>query len=234
MNEWPAHAPAEAAPITVAIAHPDPGGLAAELTAGRAVTLVALATTAAEAITAVRRTRPAVILFDDRLDQPGAPGLFEAVARHGRVIALTAHTDPQAIGALLRGPVHGCLVYGHFEPEDLVPAVTAVARGLAWLCPVAAAVAAAALHEDAGRSAAAVTGRLRQHTSAGRLTPRQRDMLELLCQGLSGAAIAARLGVSEKTLRNQLNHSYAKLGVRNRAEAILLLTRGEDGPPGPG
>lgn len=57
------------------------------------------------------------------------------------------------------------------------------------------------------------------------LTRRERSLLELLCEGLSNVQIAWRLGISDKTVRNQVSNLYAKLGVHSRAEAIVYMHR---------
>jgi DNA-binding NarL/FixJ family response regulator len=54
------------------------------------------------------------------------------------------------------------------------------------------------------------------------LTPRERDVLELISQGLDNAQIAEHLVVSQKTVRNHISHIFQKLMVRNRAQAIVL------------
>jgi DNA-binding CsgD family transcriptional regulator len=54
------------------------------------------------------------------------------------------------------------------------------------------------------------------------LTPRERDILGLLSQGLPNATIAHRLDLSEKTVKNHLNHIFAKLGVGSRTEAVVV------------
>ena len=58
------------------------------------------------------------------------------------------------------------------------------------------------------------------------LTARERDVLELIAQGLDNAQIAARLRSSEKTVRNNITHIFDKLGVENRAQAIVLAREG--------
>jgi DNA-binding NarL/FixJ family response regulator len=60
------------------------------------------------------------------------------------------------------------------------------------------------------------------------LTPAEREVLLLLTQGLDNRAIAARLGKSEKTVRNQFSTIFSKLGVRTRAEAIVMSGRQRD------
>lgn len=57
------------------------------------------------------------------------------------------------------------------------------------------------------------------------LSPRERELLPLLCEGMSNAQIGWRLGIAEKTVRNHVSHLYAKLGVRSRAEAIVHMHR---------
>ena len=54
------------------------------------------------------------------------------------------------------------------------------------------------------------------------LTPRERDLVELIAQGRDNAQAAARLGLSEKTVRNHITSIFAKLGVENRSQAIVL------------
>jgi DNA-binding NarL/FixJ family response regulator len=54
------------------------------------------------------------------------------------------------------------------------------------------------------------------------LTGRERDVLELIAQGLDNAQIAARLSVSDKTVRNNITHIFDKIGVENRSQAIVL------------
>jgi pimeloyl-ACP methyl ester carboxylesterase/DNA-binding CsgD family transcriptional regulator len=69
-----------------------------------------------------------------------------------------------------------------------------------------------------------------EHNGAGRLTPRESQVLDGLCDGLSNKGIAGRLGVSEKTVRNQLTQVYGKLGVSSRVEAVLLVAKGRNAP----
>ena len=57
------------------------------------------------------------------------------------------------------------------------------------------------------------------------LTPRERDLVELIAQGRDNAQIAAQLGLSEKTVRNHITSIFAKLEVENRAQAIVLARK---------
>jgi len=208
-------------PIDVQIVHPEPEGRAVIchlLGQGDRVRVVALAGDSAQATAEAARLRPAVVVADDRL-----PG-WDRMTRQSRVVLLTGETDPAAIATMLRGPASAYLVYDHFEPADLLGAVYAVADGLAWLSPTAASVAAAAMRESAGPATPRRPSRPDRPIGWDhRLTRRERDVLELLCEGMSNAAIATALALTEKTVKNHLNHCFAKLGVHNRAEAVRRL-----------
>ncbi len=71
-----------------------------------------------------------------------------------------------------------------------------------------------------------------EDTIARKLTPRERAVLRLLCEGRSNAQIAWDLGIAEKTVRNHISGLYRKLGVRSRAEAIVLVHRHQAPPAG--
>ncbi len=132
------------------VAHPDPDGRAALvhplLGDETRVGLVAASGNSAEIIAAVASLRPAVVLVDERL---ATAARLASLTRASRVILLTGTEEVRALATMLLGPAHGCLVYGNFEPADLRDAVRAVADGLAWLSPVAAAAAAATMRAGA-------------------------------------------------------------------------------------
>jgi DNA-binding NarL/FixJ family response regulator len=205
-------------PIDVLVAHPEPEGRAVirHLLRCDSVRVVALTGDRAGTVTEAARLLPAVVVLDDRLS---GSDFARALALRSKVVLLTAETDPQVIGRLLRSPASGYLVYDYFDPEDLLPAVHAVAGGLAWLSPLVAAVAAEQMRELTGPSTADRVARW-DH----RLTDREREVLHLLCDGMSNAAIATALELAEKTVKNHLNRGFAKLGVHNRVEAVNRLT----------
>lgn len=82
-----------------------------------------------------------------------------------------------------------------------------------------------------GEVGAFLGGSAAQVPSQANLTKRERNLLSLVAEGLDNAQIAARLDISEKTVRNHLTSVYAKLGVENRAQAIVLVHRGKAGQP---
>jgi DNA-binding NarL/FixJ family response regulator len=64
-----------------------------------------------------------------------------------------------------------------------------------------------------------------ENTILNPLTPRERDVLELLAEGLTNAEIAERLCIGDTTVRTYMHHLFAKLNVRNRTEAALVIWR---------
>jgi DNA-binding NarL/FixJ family response regulator len=188
-----------------------------------AVRVIAEAGDGREALATARRMRPTVTLLDHRM--PIADGLtvITDLSSYSLVLVLTSDADPQLVASMLRGGASGYLVHGEFEPADLLRAVRAVAAGHGWLSPVAAAVAAATLRSQLTheQSQAAEAERLKHIRGSYGLTHREQDVLALLSEGLSNAAIARRLVLTEKTVKNHLNHIFIKLQVTNRTHAIL-------------
>jgi DNA-binding NarL/FixJ family response regulator len=179
-----------------------------------------------EALVAARGLRPTVTLLDHRMPIADGLSVVAALSQHTAVLALTSDTSEDVITSMLRGGARGYLVHGQFDPPDLLRAVLAVAGGQGWLSPVAASVAATAVREEGERDRGRHQQAAREQAALDRfgLTPRERGVLNLLSQGLSNAVIAHRLDLTEKTVKNHLNHIYDKLHVRSRTEAVVLWT----------
>jgi DNA-binding NarL/FixJ family response regulator len=118
------------------------------------------------------------------------------------------------------------------EDEKLLPAVRAGAAGyLMKSAPPAEVVRAIrAAHEGEAVIDPKAAGRLLDAlASAGPnthgLTPRERQVLALVCHGLSNKRIAAELGLSEKTIKAHVGHIFGKLGVTDRTQAALVALR---------
>ena len=104
------------------------------------------------------------------------------------------------------------LLYRHVEPEVLVSALQAVAQGLIALDPELA--------------AALLPSRLESPESlVEELTPREREVLQLLAEGLPNKTIALQLGISEHTVKFHVNAILGKLGVQSRTEAVVRAMR---------
>jgi DNA-binding NarL/FixJ family response regulator len=179
-----------------------------------------------EAVNLARRLNPTVTLLDHRMPIADGLSVITTIAQHSAVLVLTSDDDPQLIAAMLYRGARGYLVHGEFDPPELLRAVKEVAAGRGWLSPVAASVAAAALRDQLARERARHQYAERAHLARTRLglTDREEEVLNLLCQGLSNASIAERLVLTEKTVKNHLNHIFAKLHVTSRTEAIVRWT----------
>ncbi|MPQ99336.1 response regulator [Modestobacter sp. I12A-02628] len=177
------------------------------------VDVVAEAGDGEEAVAAVLRERPDVVFMD--LQMPRLGGI-EATRRlvaedpDVRVLVLTMVADDDALFAAVQAGALGYVLKGAGQAE--------IGRALA-------AVAAGEAVYDAQ-----VARRLRAFFTAGagvvarpfpELTDREREVLDLMAAGLPNATIARRLFVSEKTVRNNVTAVFAKLGVRDRAEAVV-------------
>jgi DNA-binding NarL/FixJ family response regulator len=168
------------------------------------------------ALELAHRLRPAVTLLDYRMPIADGLSVITALSAYTAVLVLTNDERDDLVARMLRGGARGFLVHGEFEPPELLRAVRAAAAGQGWLTPRAAATVASTLRGNDPVS---------PRRAAAGLTDREHDVLNLLSLGLSNAAIGERLALTEKTVKNHLNHAFAKLGVTSRAEAIVLWTR---------
>jgi DNA-binding NarL/FixJ family response regulator len=187
-------------------------GIAAVLDAVDGVEVVAEAADGDQLLAAVRRAEPDVVLSD--LSMPGRSGLdiLRVLARdHPRipVLVLTMHADDDSVLAALLAGARGYLIKGA-DGDELVRAIRAVAAGDAiYGAPIAHRIVG--LLTRAGAPGPAFPD----------LTDRERDVLQLLAAGLRNHAIAIRLGLSEKTVRNHVSNILLKLQVGDRTAAAL-------------
>jgi DNA-binding NarL/FixJ family response regulator len=190
------------------------------LTAG-GIEVVGEATNGIEAVEAVRRTRPDVVLMDIRM--PELDGL-EATRRilsgsdaEPRVIILTTFDLDHYVYAALTAGASGFLLKD-VTPEHLVAAVRLVRTGDALLAP---AITRRLVERFARRDPddAAV------HRDLGALTARELEVLRMLAQGLSNAELAARLHLSEATVKTHVARILGKLALRDRVQAVVLAYR---------
>jgi DNA-binding NarL/FixJ family response regulator len=180
------------------------------------VSVVAVAGDGEEAIAAVREHRPDVVLMDLRM--PGMDGL-EATARirtghpDTRVLVLTMDEDADSVFAALRMGANGYLLK-ESGSDDLHRAVLAVSRGEAVFGPRVAEHVMSFFAAGGQAAGSAVP--------FPQLTTREREVLDLLARGHDNAAIARRLVLSPKTVRNRVSDVLAKLHARTRAEAVSM------------
>ncbi|MFH0177069.1 response regulator [Streptomyces cacaoi] len=203
------------------------------------IDVVAEAGDGEEAVEAVRRTRPDVVLMDIRM--PRLDGL-EATRRiltgapgEPRVIILTTFDLDQPVYDALAAGAGGFLLKD-VTPEHLVAAVRLIRTGDALLSPAITrrlverhgrgghGHRAAGEHREGSRSApAAGTGD--RHPDLTALTPRELEVLGLLAQGLSNTELAARLHLSETTVKTHVSRILAKLRLRDRVQAVIVAYR---------
>ncbi|MFI6244351.1 LuxR C-terminal-related transcriptional regulator [Micromonospora sp. NPDC050795] len=178
------------------------------------------------ATASVQRLRPTVTLLDHRMPIADGLSVIGRLAEYSAVLVMTSDSSAEVIAGMLLGGARGYLVHGEFDPAELLRAVRAVASGSSWLSPAVASVAISVLREHAvqQRAVADQGDRLLRERESFGLTAREQAVLELICGGLSNAAIGRRLLITEKTVKNHLNHILTKLGVANRTEAAMRWT----------
>jgi DNA-binding NarL/FixJ family response regulator len=191
-------------------------GVRALLDGDEGLVIVGEAASGDEVVAAAARLVPEVILMD--LKMPGLNGIEATRAILGRapdiaILVVTMFDDDDSVFAALRAGARGYLLKDA-DQEELLRAIRAVRRGEAIFGP---AIARRMARYFAGRAAGA------QPAAAPfpELTEREREVLELIARGRNNAAIAARLGLSVKTVQNYVSTIFAKLQVEDRAQALL-------------
>ena len=170
-----------------------------------------------QAVAGVGEARPHVVVMDLRLPDARGGSVARAVREAGAgvpVLVLTSDGDDSGIVEAVQSGAAGYL-RKDAPASEVVRAIREVAEGRSLIDP---GVAAQLLEQ-------ARTSRRR----AGRLTPQEQRILDLLAEGLSNRAIGARLGVAEKTVKNHVSSLLAKLGASNRTEAALIGARARAG-----
>ncbi|GAA1089148.1 response regulator transcription factor [Tsukamurella spumae] len=188
-----------------------------DLTAG--IEVVGAAADGVEAVSLVREHHPDVLLTDLRmpnLDGAGATERVLAEAPDTAVVLLTTYDDEESILLGLQAGARGYLTKNAGRAE-IAAAITAAAAGQSVLDPqvqqrlVASATGGASARPAPSDRAAA---------PAPDLTPREREVLRLIADGLTNRDIAGRLFVSESTVKTHINNLFAKAHLRDRAHAV--------------
>jgi len=183
------------------------------------LTVVALAGDGEAALAAFAEYAPDIVLMD--LSMPGAGGLaaVEAILAldpNARILVVSMHQGAifaqKAIAAGARG-----FVSKSSPPEELIGAIASVMSGRR------------ALSGDMAQELAQTS---LGHDDIAALTRREREILQLLARGMSGRAIAKNLGLSAKTIQNNLSQVRAKLHASGDADLVLKAQRAGLTPPG--
>ncbi|HYA00518.1 MAG TPA: response regulator transcription factor [Candidatus Binatia bacterium] len=193
------------------------------------IEVVGAAADGEEALELVRRLTPDVVLMDLRMprcDGVEATRRLQQTHPQCRVVVLTTYADDRSVVEALRAGARGFLTKDA-GADEIQRAIEAVAAGRAAIDPavqhhLVAAVSSGSAPEPSPRP-----------SLPDGLTAREAEVLSLIAQGLANAEIAARLVVTEATVKTHINHVFMKAGVRDRAQAVTYAYRhGLVAPPG--
>ncbi|QTE29957.1 response regulator transcription factor [Pengzhenrongella sicca] len=218
-----AQAPPAADPAQVTVVVVDDNavirmGLRSLIGASERMRVVGEASDGDEAIRVVRETQPDVTLLDVRMPRRDGVQVTAEIRAWTKVLMLTYSEAPEVVRAAVEAGASGYLVHGQFAAHELERAVLSVAEGSLVLSEPAAAALRAAWAIPAAPPVA-------RHAILG-LSERETEIMEHIAAGSGNQAIAAACFLSEKTVKNHINHIFAKLGVRTRAEAVSLWLGG--------
>ncbi|MFC7927993.1 response regulator [Streptomyces cinereoruber] len=208
-------------PITVLLVDDEPlvrAGLRAVLEAQPDIEVVGEAADGAAVIPLVRQRRPDVVAMDVRMPLMDGIEATRAVLRTvhepPKILVVTTFENDEYVYGALRAGADGFLLK-RARPAEIVHAVRLVAEGDSLLFPAAVRQLAASYGRERDGSEA------REALERAGLTEREADVLRLMARGLSNAEIAARLVVGTETVKSHVSSVLAKLGARDRTQAVI-------------
>jgi DNA-binding NarL/FixJ family response regulator len=208
-------------PVTVLLVDDEPlvrAGLRAVLAAQPDIEVVGEAADGAAVIPLVRQLRPDVVAMDVRMPLmdgiEATRAVLRTVAEPPKILVVTTFENDEYVYEALRAGADGFLLK-RARPAEIVHAVRLVAEGESLLFPASVRRLAARYGDGEANRAA------RDAMERARLTEREAEVLRLMARGLSNAEIAARLVVGTETVKSHVSAVLAKLGARDRTQAVI-------------
>ncbi|MFE2835036.1 response regulator [Streptomyces mirabilis] len=208
-------------PVTVLLVDDEPlvrAGLRAVLAAQPDIEVVGEAADGAAVIPLVRRLRPDVVAMDVRMPLmdgiEATRALLRTVSDPPKILVVTTFENDEYVYEALRAGADGFLLK-RARPAEIVHAVRLVAEGESLLFPASVRQLAAEYGDGGGNRAA------RAAMERAALTEREAEVLRLMARGLSNAEIAGRLIVGTETVKSHVSAVLAKLGARDRTQAVI-------------
>jgi DNA-binding NarL/FixJ family response regulator len=196
-------------------------GLETLLGLSSGIEVVGTASDGEEAVRLVAERQPDVVLMDLRMPRCDGVEATRQITRqwpNSRVIALTTYADDDSIFGVLEAGAMGYLTKDA-GARAIAQAIRAVHEGEALLDP---AVQARLIRQLRAGQPSALTPAL---SLPDALTPRENEVLRLIAQGLNNREVAERLVVAEATVKTHINNLFSKIGVRDRAQAVVYAMR---------
>jgi NarL family two-component system response regulator LiaR len=190
-------------------------GLRSFLELQEGIAVVGEAGDGGEAVALAEELRPDVVLMDlvmPKVDGVEAMRQLRERVPAARVIVLTSFLDDDRLLPAIRAGAAGYLLK-NAQPQELARAIRTANDGEALIDPAVAARLVEALASG------------EQDDRYDELTPREREVLDLIGRGFSNKRIAQELGAAEKTVKNHVSRVLAKLGVADRTQAALYVGR---------